>query len=231
MKYSTNCKNQKVVDGYIKNYQTYTKDTVENILKLSSLIVEMKDKEKSGELDESDMKYFCFSVGLTREGSTFRKFERIGSCVDKFRTYIDKLPDSYTTLYEITTLDDELFERLMENDEIHSYVTLKDIKRLGNKVTNNKKFKKYSSFKVIFNHDKLDRDDEKLLKLVIKGLNKLYEKEIVEVQVPKKDSGNKVFAGKRYDVVSGRWVEEEDLTVKQKIKDVEVIELEELMNT
>jgi len=42
-KYSTTCKNPVVVNDYIQSYQKYTKDTVENILKLSSLIVEMKE--------------------------------------------------------------------------------------------------------------------------------------------------------------------------------------------
>jgi hypothetical protein len=75
--YQTNCKNLTVVNEYITYYQQYTRSTVENILKLSSLIVEMKEKEKSGELDKTDMKYFCFSVGLKRDGTTFRKFESI----------------------------------------------------------------------------------------------------------------------------------------------------------
>jgi len=128
------------------------------------------------------MKYFCFSVGLTREGSTFRKFERIGSCVDKFRTYIDKLPDSYTTLYEITTLDDELFEQLMENNEIHSYVTLKDIKRLGNKVTNNSQMKDCQSFRVTFNLKTMSDESKKKLGVICKCL---YQMNDVEFLVPK----------------------------------------------
>jgi hypothetical protein len=133
--YKTKCKDLTTINGYIQYYQQFTRSTVENILKLSCLINEMKEKEKSGELNQSDVDYFCLSVGLNRKGSTFRKFEQIGKHSETFWKYIDKLPDSYTVLYEITTLDPDKFEELMSNNKITSYVTLKDIKRLGGKVT------------------------------------------------------------------------------------------------
>lgn len=180
--FSTNCKNKKVVDSYIKNYQIYTKNTVENILKVSSLVLEMKNKQVSGELDDSDMKYFCFSVGLSETSSTFRKFKRIGECANKFRHYIDKLPDSYTVLYEITTLDEDLFEKLMKNNEIHSYVTLKDIKRLSNKVANHKQMKNYDSFRVIFDLKSMSKESKKQLAIICRCL---YQMSDVEFMVPK----------------------------------------------
>lgn len=133
-KFSKKCKNQTIVNSYIKSYQQFTKDTVENILKIGTLVLEMKQKQDLGELDDSDMKYFCFSVGLTESSSTFRKFKKIGECNDRFQKYLEKLPNSYSVLYEITTLEPELFEELMVNNDIHSYVTLKDIKQLSGKV-------------------------------------------------------------------------------------------------
>lgn len=133
--YKNKCKDLTTVNGYIQYYQQFTRNTVENILKLSCLIVEMKEKEQSGELNHSDVDYFCLSVGLNRKGSTFRKFEQIGKHSKTFWKYIDKLPHSYTVLYEITTLDPDRFKELMSNNQITSYVTLKDIKQLGGKVS------------------------------------------------------------------------------------------------
>jgi len=147
-KYLQNCKNHKIVENYIKTFQQYTKDTVENILKLGSLVLEMKTKKDNGQLDQSDMDYFCFSVGLREEGSNFRKFKRLGDCAEKFRRYLDKLPDSYTVLYEIATLDSDLFEELMNNNEIHSYVTLKDVQKLAGKVPSVNKITGFSSSSV-----------------------------------------------------------------------------------
>ncbi|MDH6250211.1 hypothetical protein M2129_002221 [Polynucleobacter sphagniphilus] len=178
--YQTTCKNMTVVNEYITSFQQYTKNTVENILKLSSLIVEMKEKEKSGELDKTDMNYFCFSVGLTRDGSTFRKFEQIGKNSEIFWKYIDKLPDSYTVLYEITTLDPDRFEELMSNNQITSYVTLKDIKQLGNKLGKNQTDE--VSFKVSFDK-KVNKSTKESLISIIRDLSSLEE---VTIEVPKK---------------------------------------------
>ena len=178
--YQTTCKNLTVVNEYITYYQQYTRNTVENILKLSSLIVEMKEKEKSGELDKTDMKYFCFSVGLTREGSTFRKFEQIGKHSETFWKYVDKLPDSYTVLYEITTLDSDRFEELISNNQITSYVTLKDIKELGNKLVKTQTDE--VSFKVSFDK-KVNKSTKESLISIIRDLSSLEE---VTIEVPKK---------------------------------------------
>ena len=178
--YQTTCKNLTVVNEYITYYQQYTRNTVENILKLSSLIVEMKEKEKSGELDKTDMNYFCFSVGLTREGSTFRKFEQIGKHSETFWKYVDKLPDSYTVLYEITTLDSDRFEELMSNNQITSYVTLKDIKELGNKLVKTQTDE--VSFKVSFDK-KVNKSTKESLISIIRDLSFLEE---VTIEVPKK---------------------------------------------
>ena len=178
--YQSNCKNLTVVNEYITYYQQYTRNTVENILKLSSLIVEMKEKEKSGELDKTDMNYFCFSVGLTREGSTFRKFEQIGKHSETFWKYVDKLPDSYTVLYEITTLDSDRFEELISNNQITSYVTLKDIKELGNKLVKTQTDE--VSFKVSFDK-KVNKSTKESLISIIRDLSSLEE---VTIEVPKK---------------------------------------------
>lgn len=188
-------KNQKVTDEYIQRYRNLTKGTVEHILQMSECVVEMKQKEKSGELNDYDMKYFCHSVGITEGSSTFRKFERIGVCVEQFRKYLDKLPNSYTVLYEITTLDPEKFEELMTNEEIHSLVTLKDVKKLGGKVppvnntpkvplVTNHQMKKLiqsiNKFTISVSRDipKTDFD------LIIKFLEQLQEKRFIEFEIP-----------------------------------------------
>lgn len=193
-KYQLNCKNQSVVENYIQTFQQYTKDTVENILKLGSLVLEMKNKRDKGDLDDSDMNYFCFSVGLNEKSSNFRKFKRIGECAGQFRKYLDKLPDSYTVLYEITTLDPDLFEVLMNNDEIHSYVTLRDVKKLAGKVPPRNNFLSSSisvgrmrSFIKLINKFTINvsRDiPKKELDTILDFLQNLQNKKFINFEVP-----------------------------------------------
>ena len=195
--YKTKCKDLTTVNGYIQYYQQFTRSTVENILKLSCLINEMKEKENSGELNESDVKFFCLSVGLNRKGSTFRKFEQIGKHSETFWKYVDKLPDSYTVLYEITTLDSDRFEELMSNNQITSYVTLKDIKMLSGKVpTVNNSVKNHSSLVTTNQMKKLIKSINRFTITVsrdipknefdsfIEYLNNLQKKELVQFEIP-----------------------------------------------
>ena len=223
--YQTNCKNLTVVNEYITYYQQYTRNTVENILKLSSLIVEMKEKEKSGELDKTDMNYFCFSVGLTRDGSTFRKFEQIGKHSETFWKYVDKLPDSYTVLYEITTLDSNRFEELMSNNQITSYVTLKDIKELGNKISSKPKSKGELSFNVKFDLKTIPEDEMKKFGTVIKYLYQISKKNIIEFNVPKDQIG-KYGLGSSWDYENKCWIEGKNKKIVQPISEEEFLELE-----
>ena len=224
--FDSQCKNLKIVKGYVESYQEYTRNTVENILKLSSMIVEMKEKEKSGELDKTDMNYFCFKVGLKRDGSTFRKFEQIGKQSDLFQKYIDKLPDSYTVLYEITTLDPDLFEELMVNNDIHSYVTLKDIKRLGNKLSTSSPNPEELNFTVNFDLKSFPEDELKKFRTVIKYLYQISQKNIIEFNVPKDQIGKFGLVGS-WDPKKKCWNKEEDRKIVQPIPEEEFYELED----
>jgi hypothetical protein len=185
----------------------------------------MKEKQQSGELDKSDMKYFCFSVGLKREGSTFRKFEQIGKHSETFWKYIDKLPDSYTVLYEITTLDPNRFEELMSNNQITSYVTLKDIKKLGNKLSKSSKNNNLS-FNVRFNLDNISKEEVKNLITVIKYLYQCSQKDILEFTVPK-DSIGKIGLSKVWDYGKKCWIKNDDSNISIPVTKEELLELEE----
>ena len=177
---STYSKNKVVTDSFIQKYRGLTRSTVEHILQLSECVVDIKQKEKSGELNCYDIQYFCHSVGITEKGSTFRKFMCIGQRVEDFRHYLDKLPNSYTVLYEITTLDPDLFEQLMTSNQLHSYVTLKDVKLLGNKIK--KTQSDDVSFTVTFDK-KVNQSTKESLVSIIMELSSLEE---VTVEVPKK---------------------------------------------
>ncbi len=61
---------------------------------------------------------------------TMKKFLRIGESAERFRPYLDRLPNSWTTLYEITQLDESLFERAIEEGAINIKMLGKEVKNL-----------------------------------------------------------------------------------------------------
>jgi len=125
--------NQGIADEYVRRYQQSTKNAIEGILNMGEAVYEIYTKFKSKELSDSDFEYFCKSVHLDSKSSSFRKYKAIGRNADKFRLYMDKLPSSFSVLYEMTTLDADDFERFVVKTTFSKGMTLEMMKKLMNK--------------------------------------------------------------------------------------------------
>jgi hypothetical protein len=129
------CKNKLVTDEFIEKYQDATKGAIEQIVNMGLAVKEVKEKEQAGILNNYDIKYFCQSVGLSEKSSTFRKYKCIGEKADLFKEYMNKMPSAFSTLYEIATLDGDVFEKLIKSGLLTNDLTLKQVKILTNKNT------------------------------------------------------------------------------------------------
>ncbi len=125
--------NKNIADEYVRRYQQSTKNAIEGILNMGEAVYEIYTKFKSKELSDSDLEYFCTSVHLDSKGSTFRKYKSIGRNADKFRLYMDKLPSSFSVLYEMATLDADDFERYVVRTSFSKETTLEHLKKMMNK--------------------------------------------------------------------------------------------------
>ena len=129
----TRCTDISFINQSISNYQKQTKNVVEQTLLMCETVNSIHEKVKKGELKECDLDYFCNSVGLDKKGSTFRKFICISRHSESFRKYIDRVPSTISVLYEITTLDADMFDMMIKNDLLNQSITLNEIKKLSNK--------------------------------------------------------------------------------------------------
>jgi hypothetical protein len=125
--------NQTLVKELIEKYQSDTKNAVQNILNMCKTVKVLNDKVKSNELTEIDLNYFCATVCLDKKSSTFRKYLCIADKADLFEKYLDKVPASYTILYEITTLDSDQFELLLKSKQLNNFITLNEVKKIAGK--------------------------------------------------------------------------------------------------
>ena len=125
--------NKGIADEYVRRYQQSTKNAIEGILNMGEAVYEIYTKFKSTELSDSDLEYFCKSVNLDSKGSSFRKYKAIGRNADKFRLYMDKLPSSFSVLYEMATLDADDFERYVVRTSFSKEITLEHLKKMMNK--------------------------------------------------------------------------------------------------
>jgi ferritin-like metal-binding protein YciE len=149
--------NQKLLDSLIERYVSQTKSTVENLLNVCETLRELDDSVKDLILNETDLNYFCEKVGLNKSGSTYRKYVCIGKKVDLLRQYIDTIPSSVSTIYELCTLDPEKFEQLFQWKLISHTTTLHDLKEISGKSSTSVSSKSLNDnfLKIEFNFDTL----------------------------------------------------------------------------
>lgn len=135
--------NKNEVDGFIRRYQISTKNAVESILNMGEAVFEVYTRAKSKELSEGDLKYFCDSVNLGPKSSSFRKYKAIGQNANRFREHMERLPSTFSVLYEMATLSGDDFERFMSKGNLSKNITLEQFKKMVAKstvLTRNKMF-------------------------------------------------------------------------------------------
>jgi hypothetical protein len=135
----TTCTNKAIADEFVKRYRVHTQNALENILCMGEAVYEIYRKVKSAELDKSDLEYFCQTVHLDPRSSTFRKYKAIGENANRFRQYLDKLPSTFSVLYELATLDADEFERYVVRTKFSKNITLDELKRIINGTIKQKK--------------------------------------------------------------------------------------------
>lgn len=162
------CTNTQEISQFITAYQTQTKSAVENTLNMCETVNNIHQKVKTGILNEIDLDYFCLSVGLSKNSSTFRKYVCIANHADKFRVYLDRMPSACSVLYEITTLDPDMFDNLINNNLLSQRTTLTTLKKITGKVPvkNNSSSKNCVTLKIEFDPNLITKKDMELINTI-----------------------------------------------------------------
>jgi len=108
----------------VEKFQTHARKTAESILEMGKIVFEAK------KLVSSQFCFFCESIGFDHKSPTIRKFVSIG---EKYELLISKsknLPASWTTIYEVAVLGNEVIEDYISDGSINHTTTGKDLKSL-----------------------------------------------------------------------------------------------------
>lgn len=164
------CKDKTFADHMIAVFKTEATTTIQSIIGMSRAVEAMDRRYRSEEISKNDLDYFCLSVGLKKLSSQFRKFVCIGRYADKLSQYIEKMPQSISVLYEITTLDAEKFENLIEQNLIYPDLSLSKLKILAGKPLSKKQstHNKIDSITINFEPDALSEQAKNLLILILR---------------------------------------------------------------
>jgi hypothetical protein len=121
---------------YVQQYNGFKKAAAEGIVGLADTLYRAKRELPAIEFD-----YFCREVGLDQTGSTFRKIMKIGEMAPRFERLTMELPNSWTTLYRLASLNNSEFTRIKKSGRFSPLMTAKDVsealgRRAGRSKTN-----------------------------------------------------------------------------------------------
>ena len=112
------------VANYVDRYRHFAKQSAESIINLALTLVEAEDK-----LKKSEFATFCDQVGIDRNGSTYRKLKSIAINSARFAPVMDRLPNTWTTIYKLANLEPDKFDALVTNGVISPFMTMSDISK------------------------------------------------------------------------------------------------------
>ena len=97
-----------------EKFNGFAKKTAESVLQMAKVVSDMKAQK-----DKVEFEKFCTLIGYKSDSSLIRKFTQIGSKFDQLIANADKLPNTWTTVYQIALLSDEAITTLIDKGVIN----------------------------------------------------------------------------------------------------------------
>jgi len=155
-----------IVCDYVNKYRTFARKTAEAVIELSATMIEAKS-----ELSDLDFAVFCKEVGLQKGDSTYKKLMKIGEHATRFRPFVNSLPNSWTTLYKLTGLSSDKFDRLAKTGALKPFMTAKEIdQETGDSKSQNPRIKS----DVIISFENMDTAKKAKVHQVLEKISKKY---------------------------------------------------------
>jgi hypothetical protein len=107
---------------YIEQYKQFAKAGTNGVIDQYRTLVLAEE-----ELSKKNFRRFCEELKLSPESSTFRKYKKIGEAADRLKCVADRLPSSWTTLYQLAMLKPEKFDRLLASGQLHPAMTAQEL--------------------------------------------------------------------------------------------------------
>lgn len=116
---------QDQVDALVTRFRSISKDSVTKILEQAKTVFEVEE-----DLGAKHKALFYVAVGLDPNGSTVRKLRLIGEQSPRFEPFLDKIPNTWTTLYELARLTPDDFRKVADSGRLTPFIAAKDIQEV-----------------------------------------------------------------------------------------------------
>ena len=112
-----------------EKFNGFARKTAESVLQMAKVVSDMKAQAQE-QRDKTEFEKFCELIGYKSDSSLIRKFIQIGSKFEQLMASVDKLPNTWTTVYQIALLSNEAIEALMEKGVINPRLSGSNVKEV-----------------------------------------------------------------------------------------------------
>jgi hypothetical protein len=120
---------------FVQGYYDFTKDAADIYVRKCMLVREAED-----DLPPEAVQRFFDQIRLPRDSSTYRKVRKIADAGDRLLRVAHLLPDSWTTICELSKVEPHIFDELVQADVLNPGMTAADLRAATKKPTKKEKF-------------------------------------------------------------------------------------------
>jgi hypothetical protein len=103
------------VGRYVKQFNQFSRKTAEAVIGMGSIVSKAKDG-----LSKGDFVNFCAEIRYDTDSSAIRKLIQIGKMSDVLKKHADKLPSTWTTIYQLTQLGSDVLEQMIDSGKVYA---------------------------------------------------------------------------------------------------------------
>lgn len=113
------------VNHYADQFRGLRQKSSENIIEMACVVCAARSR-----LSEIQFGQFCKAIGYNCKSSSIRKFEQIGKQAALLSKYFQKLPNNWTSLYNLVQLDPVILESVLDDGTVSPDITGTEIQKL-----------------------------------------------------------------------------------------------------
>ncbi len=115
------------MDQLVQQFNSFAAKSAENFLKLAGTLVRAED-----ELSKRDLSLFGEKVWIKQGGPKYRKLLIIGKKISRLEPYLKSLPNNWTTLYKLASVDAQEFKLVADSGRLNTATTAEEVKLILN---------------------------------------------------------------------------------------------------
>jgi len=122
--------NEALIEKSVNEFKVFARKTAESFLEMGRIVYETKQTLRKNKAKKAEFEDFCTRIGFNAKTKTIVKFIQIGKAYSTLKSHAETLPNSWTTLYEVSRIAEEQLVEFINDGKITQFITGADVKKL-----------------------------------------------------------------------------------------------------